>query len=189
MHWRNTYVYKTANEEWRNVIRVKNGSVYVGGQSERLFLESDFDYLLLKMDDLYGNTTGIFRYNDPINLSNKLTSLHVYDNNKIVITGNTHSYPNFNWTTIMLNDITLSLDEVFVENKIQLYPNSISNGEMLQLIGTEIKSYRIISISGQTVQSGNAENSIQIKNLASGLYILKLSTDKGEISKKLVIKN
>lgn len=63
------------------------------------------------------------------------------------------------------------------------------NGEMLQLIGTEIKSYRIISISGQTVQSGNAENSIQIKNLASGLYILKLSTDKGEISKKLVIKN
>jgi arabinogalactan endo-1,4-beta-galactosidase len=75
---------------------------------------------------------------------------------------------------------TLGVDNISLVKEFVLYPNPVSNIlNFKSMDGMVIKSLKITNILGETVYSnGNAEsqNSIDVSNLSSGLYILLVNS-------------
>lgn len=190
--WQNRYEYGGNNADIGNTISIKNGQVYVGGNSQSADVGSDYDYVVLKMDSDTGGTTGVYRYNGPANGHDSVSSLYIFDNANLAVTGLSYNNTKYDWTTQLLSDITLSVQDISLDNKFLLYPNPIANGELLTIEGSDIKSYSIVSSLGKKVQDAKLGNndihSICIDNLASGMYFLHLQTDSGITTKKLIVK-
>lgn len=81
-------------------------------------------------------------------------------------------------------------------NKINIFPNPVSDGKIRigNLEGINLTKVEIINFSGSLLKifdlnlQGNTV-SLDVQNLASGMYILKLTTDKNNtIARKLVLK-
>jgi hypothetical protein len=81
------------------------------------------------------------------------------------------------------------------KNDIQIF--NIQNENLLEIknksIGSTIEKVTLYNILGQSISSWKIENQeqqdikIPIKNLSSGVYIAKLKTSDGEISKKVIV--
>ncbi|MDP3929400.1 MAG: LamG-like jellyroll fold domain-containing protein [Bacteroidota bacterium] len=85
----------------------------------------------------------------------------------------------------------LTNEEVNLENELMIFPNP-SRGE-IHITGNYLEgaSARIINLLGQEVMQINhlkdQENTIQTKDLGSGIYIIKIETSKGSMSKKISV--
>ena len=86
----------------------------------------------------------------------------------------------------------LSVNDILLQNSISIYPNPnegiiyINNSG-----GHHLESAEIYSINGKKVKIFNQldnQNELEIESLKSGLYFLKLNSDKGSIVQKLIIK-
>ncbi|MCF6307734.1 MAG: T9SS type A sorting domain-containing protein [Flavobacteriaceae bacterium] len=77
-----------------------------------------------------------------------------------------------------------------IENKIQIYPNPAKNILTINSLGQSIKSYKIYNTIGQEVLSNSSfnTNQINISYLNSGIYFLKLTSDKTETTVKFIKK-
>lgn len=190
--WQNRYKYGVNNADIGGTIVLKNGQIYVGGSSERLGYDSDYDYVLLKMDSETGVSTGVYRYNGLPNGDDAVSSLYVFDNGNVALTGLSYINAQYNWTTQLLSEVVLSVQNVSLDNKFQVYPNPIVSGEILAIVGNGINSYSIISAVGQIVQQGTLDTNdlhkIQIDHIATGMYLLYLKTDNGIMTRKLTVK-
>lgn len=72
--------------------------------------------------------------------------------------------------------------------KFRIYPNPVVNG-MLNIAGSEIKSISIHSVSGQKLKDiTNQLTNINVSNLHSGIYFVKILTETGESTQKLILK-
>lgn len=97
--------------------------------------------------------------------------------------------------TITLKTV-LGVSESPIFNKVNVYPNPVSNESITisHLTGISIKKIEILSISGLIVKSfdGNIHNSsltLDIHNLSAGVYLMKIAMDKNEtIVRKFVVK-
>lgn len=76
-------------------------------------------------------------------------------------------------------------DEVF-EN-IKIYPNPTTDFINIKT-NDPITKVELYSLQGQKVNTPFSNNTVDVQNIASGIYFLKLRTSKGEVTKK-VIKN
>jgi hypothetical protein len=86
----------------------------------------------------------------------------------------------------------LSVNQTLLnESKIILYPNPTKNEIHLDIdetIRNEIKKISIYNVLGEEVFSSNKYvQTIQILNISSGMYMVKISTSEFEISKKLIV--
>lgn len=70
----------------------------------------------------------------------------------------------------------------------QVYPNPVNDQLNVQVAnGVQIESATMFDVLGKATQVNvSANNTINTSNFASGLYILKLETSKGSVSKKIV---
>lgn len=86
-----------------------------------------------------------------------------------------------------------SIGEMKEQNKLKVYPNPIGQGSLsLELNNSEvINSMKLISISGAEVlvrsNLGKSKVNIATDGLASGLYIVKVTTDRGEFTERVSI--
>ncbi len=75
--------------------------------------------------------------------------------------------------------------------QIRLYPNPVKKGETLHisiLNGAANTSYEVVNLVGQTVQKGKVENNlIQVNELQSGMYILKIQNQEQSVIKRFVM--
>ncbi len=190
--WQNRYEYGINNADIGNTIVLKNGQIYVGGNSQRLGVGSDYDYVVLKIDSSTGVSTGVYRYNGVANGDDAVSSLYVFDNGNVALTGLSYINSQYDWTTQLLSDVVLPVQNIEIENSFRVYPNPTASGEVLTIGGNGIKSYSIISATGQIVQQGTLEptelNSIYINNVKTGMYLLCLKTDNGIMTRKLIVK-
>lgn len=190
--WENRYAYGGNNADIGNTIALKNGQVYVGGESQRLGKGTDYDYLALKIDSATGDLTGVYRYNGPANGDDFVSSLHVFDNGKVALTGVSYMNGQYNWTTQLLSDIVLSTQPIRPDNNFQIYPNPIASGQTLTIKGKELIAYSIISPTGQIVQQGylnkGNHHSIKLENIRTGLYFLNLKTEMEMMTSKIIVK-
>jgi bacillolysin len=70
-----------------------------------------------------------------------------------------------------------------------LYPNPVENVLNVSMIDNRKATYRIYSMIGQEVKSGNLnQNEINVSNLESGLYIFEVNDGEKMITKKFVKK-
>lgn len=189
--WQNRYIYGINNGDVGNTLVMKNGQIYVGANSQRFGGLSDCDYVVLKIDSSSGISTGVYRYNGVDQGNDAVSSLSVFENGNVALTGLSYINSQYDWTTQLLSDVILSVQNIDKANSFQIYPNPIANGEILTIIGQGINSFSIISAIGQIVQegtlSGMESNTINMNRCAPGIYVLYLETETGILSRKLIV--
>ncbi|MGB0974218.1 MAG: T9SS type A sorting domain-containing protein [Flavobacteriaceae bacterium] len=82
---------------------------------------------------------------------------------------------------------TLGVEDDYLDDIIQLYPNPTSN--LFAIKGLQKKaSVSIYGINGSLVFEDNnyISNAIDVSHLSSGVYFIKMTTENGELIKKLV---
>ena len=81
----------------------------------------------------------------------------------------------------------LSVKE-FTKNTFAVYPNPVK-GELINVAINNTVNYTIYNILGKQILEGQlseSRNTINVANLTKGIYILKLTTKTGEVSKKII---
>jgi len=115
--------------------------------------------------------------------NNNLTNIVVDDVN----------YSTTNWTNVdagvtFTTDATLGVSDNILSTKVSVYPNP-TNGHLQINIptGYQLKQISVYDITGKQVKYSNSDAStLDIGNLSEGFYLLKISTDKGVVSKKVL---
>ncbi len=87
------------------------------------------------------------------------------------------------------SNLLLSDDDFSSTNKTMIFPNPTSKNISVVLNGLNIKHYMIYDIQGRLVINQDEINSnfdIDLSNINSGVYLLKLITDEGIITQKII---
>lgn len=189
--WQNLYQYGTNNADIGEVITLRNGNIYVGGYSQNNGIGTNYGYMILKINAETGISNGVYRYNSPTEGSDRISSIYVFDDGKLALTGLSHNGTHYNWTTQLLSDVTLSVESVNAENKIKIYPNPLQKERVLSIEGSDLRSYSVYDVVGKMMQQGVLDSGdihrINLKNLTKGMYVLRLKTDKKIIVKKIIL--
>jgi hypothetical protein len=75
----------------------------------------------------------------------------------------------------------------FLVSKFSVFPNPVTNSFTIQLKeNIQLKKVSIYNSLGQFIKSSKILTT-NTSNLTKGIYVLKIETDKGTASKKLVI--
>ncbi|PWH82175.1 T9SS C-terminal target domain-containing protein [Algibacter marinivivus] len=93
------------------------------------------------------------------------------------------------WDNISLQeDITASTKDALT-SKINIYPNPANDYIQIESKDVQISSFEMYSLVGQKVIfSNNLVNSrLDISSLNSGIYLLKVNTDNGSLTKKIIV--
>ena len=80
----------------------------------------------------------------------------------------------------------IGVDEDFATNLI-LYPNPVK--DLLFVKGNKMQQYDILSVDGkliQSLQTNNDEDVIDFSGLESGVYMLRITSDKGVVTRKII---
>lgn len=94
--------------------------------------------------------------------------------------------------TDKLSGEQLGLDNFEVKNEVVVYLNPISETMVVQSMNT-INSFSVYSIDGRIIKTyrnplTTKEYTINVQHFAVGLYILKITTNQGVFSKKIIIR-
>jgi hypothetical protein len=187
--WQNRYQYKTNNGDIGNSITLKNGSVYVGGESEVNEVPTTYDYVILKIDETTGDTKGSYRYGGSANGNDLVYSLAVLDNGNVALTGFSYTNPAYDWTTQLLSDV-LSVREFDHDVKIDVFPNPVKQGQFLTIQGNETQEYTLTTLLGQVIGTGiinGNNNHITTSSVRPGMYLLTLRNSKGVTTRKIIV--
>jgi hypothetical protein len=97
--------------------------------------------------------------------------------------------------SLRFTDKTLKVDQNSTSDAIQI--NHIQNGNILEIknksLDSKVEKVTLYSILGQSISTWKIENQeqqnikIPIKTVSSGVYIAKLKTSDGELSKKVIV--
>jgi hypothetical protein len=89
-----------------------------------------------------------------------------------------------NFTSVLRND-------EFLASNFSVYPNPATDIVSINSNDIVIDSVELTDINGRTVKSvksiGSTESQISISDLAQGIYMIKITSDKGIATKKLVV--
>lgn len=101
-------------------------------------------------------------------------------------------YFDFNAPIITNNETTtvqenLSIDEFGLSDGVNLFPNPVSNYFMIELAnGLIVNSVEVFDIAGKSLLNFNESEAYNISKLSSGIYFVKIKTNKGEVNKQIV---
>ncbi len=120
------------------------------------------------------------------------TEVNTGDTIEITLTVEDSSGNEASCTFNVIYDPTLSLDNIFSDNSITIYPNPtqgdfiINNASLIPL--TEVTVFDINGRLIETLRTGFevSKTAMSIQNLASGVYFIKISSDAGTIVKRIV---
>jgi len=83
----------------------------------------------------------------------------------------------------------LGLDDHAIDNLVKVYPNPSKDVIKIDAADTTIKSIQLYDIQGRLLQIGivnEASTSVDISGRADGIYLLKITTDKGIKVEKII---
>jgi len=84
------------------------------------------------------------------------------------------------------------INEEFNSN-IQIYPNPANDELIIDLKDNHMKGYTLINLIGKEVTSGNINNTSQVRidlsGLSSGMYLLNLFLEEGQVITKKIVKH
>ncbi|MES2575629.1 MAG: T9SS type A sorting domain-containing protein [Bacteroidota bacterium] len=84
---------------------------------------------------------------------------------------------------------TLGTDDNVQTPKLTLYPNPVMNTLYLSSSNQKIKTVAIYSFTGALVKTiANDSESIDVSNLSNGSYLVKVTTDQGSFTQKIIKK-
>lgn len=136
-----------------------------------------------------------------LGLKEGMTVQQVYWNPTSVITGaennivaNSDNQFKVNMTPNSINCFIVSpkdalSTENYLESKVKMYPNPVSDKLMISGADVEFKQYRIYNINGQVIKENKVDSKefeIDVRELPKGVYILKLENSDTTITRKIV---
>ena len=84
---------------------------------------------------------------------------------------------------------TLGLADNVETKKLTLYPNPVSDQLYISSEDQKVENVTIYNLSGNVVRNiSNEVESIDVSNLGTGNYLVKVTTDQGSVTKKIVKK-
>jgi hypothetical protein len=85
------------------------------------------------------------------------------------------------------NNFTLGLDENQLNSSINIYPNPSSDFVIIQSENEIINSIQLFDLKGKKIEIDLiGSNKIEIEELPSGVYVIKIQTNKGILNQKLI---
>lgn len=86
----------------------------------------------------------------------------------------------------------LNVKEVITANDVLIFPVPASNNLSVLVNNTQISGYELIDLQGRVIITGKEVNAvstdINVNGLISGSYLLHITTPKGEVTQKVIIK-
>lgn len=165
------------------LINNEKESLFIINTSDSDFPNVNFNNLLTysgqpKITQFYSDTPYIFNVYDG------------HSNIKSIVgdVNNSTEIKNFSVTVIESENTSLSVDNYLLDN-IQLYPNPASN-EILIKSNLSIKIISFYDVSGKKIAEfqNPKDSKLNIENLNSGLYFIKIDTGKNSVFRKLIKK-
>jgi len=99
-----------------------------------------------------------------------------------IVSGHTSGGMNLWW-----NETVTSISEGELSSKIKIYPNPVYNNLNIEYPSNNIEEISIHNILGKQIfHSNDIEREIELDFLEKGIYILKIKTVNGMISKKII---
>jgi hypothetical protein len=96
----------------------------------------------------------------------------------------------FSSTEALITNTLSVADNTLVENSVKLYPNPVQETLYIkQINNVQVSAIQIMDLSGREVLTvkGN-QNVINLSSLHSGLYLVKMTTSEGNLTKKIIKK-
>jgi len=89
---------------------------------------------------------------------------------------------------LKLSGSSASIDNSNVTNQIKVYPNPVKDNLFIQHDFVQTESYEIYNMLGELVKSGEMKTniSIDLKDVINGVYYLKLNTEYGVLTYKII---
>lgn len=172
------------SEDWYKFTSPRNGELSI--------IINDGD------EDVFGNLGLLELYDNSLNLidattvvESGLTKTYKFSNFNfsgndfgIKLQGNCVSYK-FSWT---IDNSALSVDSYNLDSSIKLYPNPVSDNLNVKINNNlNIEKVEIIGITGKLIKETNfVNNSISTHNLKNGIYFVKIYSDKGISTEKII---
>lgn len=117
------------------------------------------------------------------------TRVHAALNSTVSGRNNLWTQANLIATGCAVEDVT-SVDEIFDENGIKLYPNPFSNDFTLEMTEANVSDIKIYNTLGTLVYSEYIDKTnaidISLGHLPNGVYFVELSNENKTITKKLI---
>jgi uncharacterized delta-60 repeat protein len=116
-------------------------------------------------------------------------SINQLADGKILVGGNFITYKGDNSSAFLIKlhtEQSLSTTSFDTANSFVIYPNPAQDVLYLQANNfTSIKAVKIYDLQGKVVLE-DTNDTINVSNLSKGLYIVKISTEEGEVTKKFM---
>lgn len=151
----------------------------------------------------YNKTTGQVRIKGPgidpagLTLTGSAPNTDPAEVDFISFSGNTTAIPNVSSATMVLDnflvrasatDTLLGLDEVNTATGFAVSPNPAKDFVTVTVGDNVLESIQLTDINGRIVKTVNgASNQINVSDLSSGVYMMKITSDKGTATKKLIV--
>ena len=174
-------------------ITVRNGALTLPSTSggigtltvttQRVFSGSDGTFNV----SVNGNFVGTIAYSDGVQTVS-IPNINVQNNVSVVIDGNSTGS-----NRVMFDDLSytcysgLSIED-FNENNVNLYPNPVKNNLTIELKSNVDTNIEIYNILGKRVLKNliNKTSNLNLQDLKTGIYIVKITQNNSTITKKLV---
>lgn len=175
---------------------------FMGGgpkQNYHVFLPAEYGYMISAVS---GSTSPV---SPGGNFSFKIDLLPHYtgsdlvvkanDGDRIIPEGNVYTISNIQEDQIVrITGVQLGIAEREAEDhgdKISIYPNPATGKLMIETQELEITDIDILDMTGRRVSfvpllTSSANKQIDISHLGTGIYFVKIQTDKGTVTKKVV---
>lgn len=91
--------------------------------------------------------------------------------------------------TVNITTATLDTNSNILENGLKVYPNPTTGFVDFDLLDVNSAKIQVSDLTGKLLKSVNIEknnNKINISNLSKGVYLLKIETEKGSFTKKII---
>ncbi len=88
---------------------------------------------------------------------------------------------------VIHQNTSVGLKENVLEKNISVYPNPVTKGDKIIFNSSErINSLEVFNFSGQKIGS-SAYSFLNTSNLDKGIYLIQITSDKGSVSKKVIV--
>ena len=162
-----------------------NGKIIIGGDFTTFNGYSQNHIIRLNPDGTKDSTfttgTGFNEY---------ISTIAVHPDGKITIGGGFTSYNNSNSSAYLITlygDVPLSNEDFVEKNTILLWPNPVQKILNINNLDGVAESVKIYNLQGKLVyENADFAESIDVSSFASGMYIVCLKTENGNVVKKFI---
>ncbi|MES2812326.1 MAG: T9SS type A sorting domain-containing protein [Bacteroidota bacterium] len=126
---------------------------------------------------------------EKITVDDSILAIAMKTDGKILIGGDFLTYNGSNQSAMLIglhSETSLSTNDYTLTNDFSIYPNPVKDILHIQSNDfTAVTAVKIYDILGKLIQETTA-TTIPVSSLAKGLYIVKVNTEKGEMTKKFI---